>query len=410
MDSDLAGRVRAAGGIAAAQLRHHRRRTVLAVLGVGLAVFLVVSLGGLGYGMVTTGDQAIAWFQNDLWVTGGGVAIERSSVGGVANPIQDAHGLSADLEAREGVRYAQPVGFQTVYVSPDGESFDTVVGVGVGGDAARLRIASRFNRRDIHYANGTYDGPMTGRIIVGPRVASRYGLSEGDTLHVGSTLVSARTHEFTVVGVTGDFSNFLGSQTVGMHLSELQEVSGTTGTDPAAVIAVTLAPGADAGAVARDIERQYPSLDVRTDDEQVRATIGDQAPLLASAVALVGLAVGGGVVLVLNVLALLVHQQRGQLAALRASGVPTRTLVGVVTLQGALLGLAGGLLGVAVAVPTAALLDHGIELVTGYSGLVRTPVWLLAGGLALALVMGVLGAAAAGWRVARLDPLEQLVP
>jgi putative ABC transport system permease protein len=176
------------------------------------------------------------------------------------------------------------------------------------------------------------------------------------------------------------------------------------------VIAVTLAPGADAGAVARDIERQYPSLDVRTDDEQVRATIGDQAPLLASAVALVGLAVGGGVVLVLNVLALLVHQQRGQLAALRASGVPTRTLVGVVTLQGALLGLAGGLLGVAVAVPTAALLDHGIELVTGYSGLVRTPVWLLAGGLALALVMGVLGAAAAGWRVARLDPLEQLVP
>jgi len=408
MAPDALVRLWAAAGIAATRLRYERTRTALAVLGVGLAVLLVVLLGGVGYGTLTTGDRAIGWFENDLWVTGGAVTLEPTTVGGVANPIDDAHERSADLESIDGVANARPVAFQTVYVSPDGEEFDTTVGVGLGGDAGQLRIASRFNRRDLHYANGSYDGPMTNRIVVGPAVARRYGLSEGDTLHVGGTIASARDHEFTVVGITGDASNFLGTPTVGMHLSELQEVSGTTGRDPAAVITVTLAPGADADAVTSAIERRDPSLEVRTSDEQVRATVGRRAPLLASAAVLVLLAVVSAVVLVLNVLALLVRQQREQLAALAAAGVSTRSLVGLVTVQGAVLGLAGGIVGVTVALPAGVALDRGIGLATGYAGLVRTPVWLFGVALVLAVSMGVLGAVAAGWYVARLDVLDGL--
>lgn len=406
--SRLWARVAAIIELATTQLRYYPGRTIPAVVGVGGAVFFIVVLGGLGFGMLTTGERAIAWFQSDLWVTGGALAIEPSGVGGLANPIDDAHERSAELETIDGVQYAQPVAFQTVYVSPDGEQFDTIVGVGIGGNTGRLGVASRFNRRDVHYANGAYDGPMTNRIIVGPALADRYDLAEGDTLHVGGTLVSAREHEFTVVGIAADFSNFLGTPTVGMHLSELQEVSGTTGTDSAALIAVTLAPGADADGVSRTIEDEHPSFDVRTDAEQVRATIGAQAPILATAVTFMFVAVVGGIVLIGNVLAIHVHHHRRELAALKATGVGTRTLLGVVGSQGAVLGLAGAVLGSVVALPVTVLLNVWVEAYTGFSGLVATPAWLLVGGLTLGIAMGVLGATVAGWRVARLSPHAHL--
>lgn len=403
-------RLRAALGLAGAQVRYYRVRTLLAVLGVAVAVLLVVLLGGLGYGMVTTGDEAIAWLDADLWATSGPVALAPGSVGGVENPIHDAHALSRDLETRPRVQNAQPLAFQTVYVSPDGEDFDTIVGVGGGGTGSGIGITGGrgFNRSDVHYANGTYDGPMTHEVIVDERTAERYNLSVGETLHVGATLAAAREHEFTVVGTTRTFQTFLGVPTVAMHLSELQEVSGTTGTDPASLLAIRLAPTADTTAVQRDLERTYPSVDVRTNDQQVQAIIGGHATVIAGAITLVGLAVVVGVVLVVNVLALLVYQQRDQLAALKAAGVSGRTLLAVVTVQGALIGLLGGVSGLAATPIAVGLLNDAVGHLTGFSKLITTPAWLLATGLGLALVMGVLGASVAGWRVVRLGPLNHL--
>lgn len=400
--------LRATIGIAVAQLRHYRGRTILAILGVALAVLLVVMLGGLGYGMLTTGDEAIAWIDYDLWATGGPVALAPGAVGDVQNPIQNAHGVSNKLETRGDVHTAQPLTFQTVYVSTDGEAFDTIVGVGIGGNASRMHVSrgSRLGQSDVHYANGTYDGPMNYEIVVDERTARRYNLSVGDRLHVGGTRDAAGDHQFTVVGTTRTFQTFLGVPTVAMHLSELQEVSGTTGTDPAALIALELVPGADRTAVQRDLERSYPALDVRTNEQQVRAVIGGQATVIVGAITLVVLAVVVGVALVVNVLALLVYQQRGQLAALKAAGVSGRTLVGVVTVQGVLTGALGGLVGLAAVSTGVRLVNAIVGEIAGFPRIVEAPPWLHAIGFCLALVMGVCGASVAGWRVVRLNPLE----
>lgn len=397
-------------GLASRQLRHYRVRTLLAVLGVAVAVLLVVMLGGLGHGMLTTGDEAIAWIDYDLWATSGPVTLAPGGVGSVANPVHDAHRLSRDLETHDSVRDAQPYAFQTVYVSPDDQGFNTIVGVGVGGNASQIHVGHGhgFNHSDVHYANGTYVGPMTHAIIVDERTAEQYNLSVGDTLHAGATLAAAREHEFTVVGITRSFQTFLGVPTVTMHLSELQEVSGATGTDRASLIALALEPNAEPAVVQRDLERTYSNLAVRTNDQQVQDIIGGHTTVIAGAVTLVVLAVVVGVLLVVNVLTLLVYQQRKQLAALKASGVSGSTLLGIVTVQGALTGLLGGVVGLAVTPLAVVLLNDAVGQVTGFSKLIKTPWWLLAAGLCLALTMGVLGASLAGWRVARLSPLEHL--
>lgn len=402
-------RLRGVLGVAVRQLRHYRVRTLLAVLGVLLAVVLMTVVGGLGYGLTSTGHEAIDYLNRDLWVSGGPVTFAPGGVGGVDNPIEDAHGLTDRLEREPGVERAQALAFQTVYVSTNTSEFDTVVGVGATGGLSSAGVrAEEFTAGDVHYANGSYEGPMTHEVVVDPQTAARYDLEVGDTLYVGGTIVEARKNAFTVVGVSNTFSRFLAAPTVAVHLSELQEVSGTTGTDGAAIVAVTTTKGTSVRAVERRLERRYPGYEFRTNDEQVRAIVGDQAAVVAAAVTLAVLAVVVGVVLVVNVLALLVHQQRRQLAALKAAGVSSRSLVGVVVWQGLGIGLVGGLLGVAATPPIVDALNRVAETLSGFPNLAKTPPWLLAGAAGLAVVMGLLGSGVAGWRVARLSPLEHL--
>lgn len=403
-------RLRAVIGLASAQLHYYRVRSLLAALGVTVAVLLVVLLGGLGHGMLHTGGEATTVIGYDLWVATGPVALAPGTVGGVENPIHDAHPLSHELESHAAVREAQPLAFQTVYVSPDGEEFDTIVGVGGEGAGSGIVIEDgrTFNRSAIHYANGTYDGPMTHEIVVDERTANRYNLSVGDTLHVGATLTAAREHEFTVVGTTRTFQIFLGVPTVAMPLSELQEISGTTGIDSASLIALTLDPGANTTAVKHDLERRYATADIRTNAQQVNAIIGGHATIIAGTVTLVVLSIVVGVVLVVHALALLVYQQRRQLASMKAAGVADRTLVGLVTVQGAQIGLLGGLVGVAAAPLAAHLVNEAVERLTGYATIITTPAWLLAAGLCLAIIMGIVGSSVAGWRITRLSPIDIL--
>jgi len=403
-------RLRGAAGIGLSELRYRRGRAALAVVGIALAVLLVVLLSGLGYGLTTTGGQAIDWLDRDLWATTGPVAFAPGAVGGVENPIEDAHPVADRMARVEGVDEVQALAFQAVYVSTDGEAFDTVVGVGGTGSGDTIVVARgwTFSGGDVHYANGSYDGPMTRELIVGPRLADRYGLEPGDTLHVGGTLAAARENEFRVVGVSNTFSRFLGTPTVALRLSELQAVSGGTGSDRAAILAITLVDGADPAAVERRIERAFPRFEVRTNDQQVGAVIGDQGPVLAAATTLVALALVAGAALVTNVLALLVAQQRERFAALKAAGVSGRLLAVAVLAQGLVVGLLGGALGLALALPATAVLNRIVADLAGFPDLVATPPWLLAGAVALAAVVGVGGSTVAGWRVGRLSPLAHL--
>lgn len=396
-------------GIALRQLRHYRVRTLLAVMGVTLGVLLMTLLGGLGYGLTSTGDEAISYLDRELWVGGGPVRLTPGSVGGVENPITDAHDLATDIERRPDVATAQALAFQTVYVSPNASEFDTVVGVGGTGNSSSIGVRGEgFSSGDIHYANGTYEGPMTHEVIIDPQTAARYNLSVGDTLYIGGTLAEARQNEFTVVGISSTFSRFLAAPTVAVHLSELQTVSGTTAEDRAAVIAVSTTRGANTETVRQNLERAYPDYEVRTNDEQVRAIIGDQSAVIASAVVVSVLAVVVGVALLVNVLALLVHHQREQLAALKAAGVGGRSLVGMVLFQGALIGLVGGALAVGLTPPLIDLLNGVAEQLSGFPNLAKTPPWLLGSAFAVSVAMGLIGASVAGWRVARLSPLAHL--
>ena len=405
-------KLRAIAGIILAQFAHERTRTLLAIAGIALAVLSTTLLASVGYGVVETGQQKFDASGRDLWMTGGPVQLAPGSVGGFDNKISGAHEISNDLGSREDVQTASPMAFQTVYVGTDPDDLQTIVGVGLRGTgrngAAQMTKGEGLTGPDRHYAGGSYDGPMTHEVVIGPRTAELLNVSVGDTLHVGGTVVSARQHEFTVVGISPTFSRFLGTPSVVMRLSELQELTGTTRTDSATMITIDLTSDADPKVVEQEIQEQYPQYDVRTNQEQLQSILADKAIVLASGLVLVVLAVVAGVALTANLLALLVYQQRQQLAAAKALGISSTVLIGTAAGQGFVLGLLGGAVGLLVTPVAGAGLNAVAAHVVGFEGLVQTPETVFVLGALVAVGIGTIGSVVAGWRVGRVRPLEQL--
>ncbi|WP_458207755.1 ABC transporter permease [Haladaptatus sp. NG-SE-30] len=401
-------RIRVAVAVATAQLRHDRSRTILAVIGIAIAVLSTTLLASLGVGVFETGQQKFDASGRDLWITGGSLS---NGPAGYGPSILDSHELARDIESRDDVTSAVPMAFQAVYVGNGSGKTRTLVGVGVpgGGPFVDIEAGSGFQQSDVHYDDGTYEGPMTGTVIIDSRTAEMFDVDVGDTLHIGGSVESARDNTFEVVGISSTFSSFLGAPTVTTHLSELQEVTGTTGTDKATFITISLADGADRNEVEQELQQEYPEYTVRTNDEQMRSVLQHNTIIIAVGGALVVLAVVAGFALTLDVLSIVVFQQSRELAALSALGISSRTLVGMVTAQGVLLGVAGGLLGVAATPPFVVALNYLAERLVGFEDLVRAPTEVLLLGGAIALVIGTLAAAITGWRTLRIVGIDQLM-
>jgi len=397
-------------GLALRQLASNRARTAFAVVGVAFAVLSVTLLFGVGTGVMETGEQLLTDSEQDLWVSGGPIDIQPGTVGGFQNPLVDAHAVAAEMEAREEVRAAVPIGLQTVYVSTDSEEFDTVVGSGAptGGPLVDLQAGDGFNGSNTHYADGNYDGPMTHQVIVDPATAEQYNLSVGDTLHVGGTITDAQRNQFEVVGISGTFRQFVGTQTVTLRLSELQTLTGTAYDDRATLVTVRLEDGADVEAVKADLEAAHPEYNIRTNSEQLTAILERQAAVIAGGLSLVALAVLSGMLLSLNLFLSLVYQQREQLAVFRAIGGSRASTVGLTLLQGAFIAAAGCALGLALTPVLAATIDGVAAALTGFEGLVRVPLRAYLAGTGVAAGFGVLGTVAGVLRLSGEAPTARL--
>lgn len=402
-------RLRAGAGIGFAQLRYARLRTALVVLAIALAVLSTTLLASIGAGVLETGSERFTAADRDLWVSGGPTRLVPGQVGGVENSLVDAHAVATAIDAHEAVVSATPLAYGTVYVGTEPGDLEPVVGVGVsGGGPAFEVVAGRVPAPDsTHYANGTYTGPMTREIVIDPRTADRFGVGVGDSLYVGGTLVEARESRFEVVGISPTFTRFLGTPVVTLPLAEFQTLTGMAGSDRAAQITVKVRENASVEAVRADLERRFPGYEVRSNEEQLRAVLGRQARVVASAGVLVALAVVAGIALTVNALALLVQQQRRAFAALKAAGVSSLTLGGAVLWQGIGLASLGAALGLLLTPLGVVGLNALLAELLGFSNLVRTPPWIYLLGGGVAVGMGVLGGLVAAWRVSRIPPLSR---
>lgn len=410
----MISRLRASLGmilVAIRQLRADRLRTIFAVIGVALAVLSVTLLAGVGAGVVSTGNEMFDQSGRDLWVSGGPIDIAPGSVGGFQNPIPNAHPLAEEIAAHDDVTSAVPMAFQVVYVSTDGETFETTVGSGVpgaGGSSVSIQTGQGLTGPNTHYANGTYEGSMTHQAIVSPATAERFDLSVGDTIYVGGTIANARRNGFEVVGISPTFENFLGTGTVTLRLSELQTLTANAYDDRATLITIQTAPDANPQAVRDELAAEHPAYTFRTNQEQFVSLLERQAVVLAAGASLVGLGVIAGGILSLNILLSMIYIQRRSLAILRAVGVTRRSVIGIALVESAVIAVVGYLLAVGVTPLLARGLNRVAVSVTGFDGLVQVPSYAYLMGAGVACGFALLGGTLGAWRVARVASVQAL--
>lgn len=395
-------------GIAGRMLLAGRLRTLLAVCGIALAVLAITLLMGTGLGVLETGEQEFERAGGDLWVTGPAAEFTVVGGGGFENTITDSHEVVNTIRDHEAVSGSAQLTVQSVYVGTGDGEFQSIVGAGIGHSGMiTIEEGPGFSHEDQHYADGEYDGPLSNEVVLDERAAEALDVEIGDTIQLGGTLRLAEEHEYTVVGYSSTIEGLLGAPAVVVHVSELQTLTGTTGQDPAALIAIDLKTGADVDTVQDEFNEEFPEYTVRTNEEQLEAIVGTQAVVLAAGVSLVILAVVAGMALAANLLAMLVYHQRAALSALKAIGLRQSSLVTVAIAQGTLLGFAGGILGIVATPPGVRLLDLLGARTVGFEGLVQMEPWVLAVGLAIATAMGMIASGIAAWRISRLPVIGE---
>jgi len=238
-------------------------------------------------------------------------------------------------------------------------------------------------------------------IVIGTELASDLGVGVGDKLRV--TAANAASNVLNVSGIV-DLGNKGANQRstfVALHTAQtlLGLVGGVSSID------VTVRDVYAAEEVARDITA---ATGVEADswiatNAQFFSAVQAQVTANTAIRFFVGLSVAFGIA---SVLFVSVVQKSKEIGILRATGISRAQIMRVFLLQGGLLGLLGSIAGSAIG---AAALLLWRDLARGADGLPIVPITLeaplFAAALALALVAGLVAAAAPALRAARLDPV-----
>jgi putative ABC transport system permease protein len=249
--------------------------------------------------------------------------------------------------------------------------------------------------------------------VVGAGFAAQHHLSVGSVLTLplppddGEVAALGVSRDFTVVGV---WTRLLAApdQWAQVSLDDASAlVPGAAGSTIANGADVYGEPGADLERVARDIESTVPGLQAISPGQTERAfrSIGAIYTGLTTGSALVALLIGG--LSVINTMLMAVSDRTREIGIKKAIGAPTGRIAGELLVESALLGAAGGLLGLLSGWVLTAALNGVTEGATNAQLFLLTPRLLVAVPI-FAIGLAVLAGTLPALRAARLDAVAAL--
>ena len=365
----------------------NRARLTLAMLAIALGV-------ALGFAVQTINRSALAEFTSGLAALSGDADFE---VRGPRGGFDEA--LFAAIAGDQDVAVASPV----VEVEARLPGRDEPLRV-LGVDAFR---AAAITPALVGTGGERLDTLRPDRIFVSPAAAAALGITGGDSLVVQSGTAS-RT--LTVAGL---LPGEAGVRFAVMDIAAVQDLFARPGS--VTRIDVRLRPGADGSAARARLARALPAgVAIARPASAARATerMSRAYRVNLTVLALVALFTGG--LLVFSTQALAVVRRRSQFALLRTLGLRRRRLTALVVAEGALIGVAGSVLGLAggYAFAVFALRWFGGDLGAGYFRGVAPSAAFAPLDAALYTVLGVVaamvGSLAPAFEAARAAPAAAL--
>jgi putative ABC transport system permease protein len=267
----------------------------------------------------------------------------------------------------------------------------------------------------------------SGVVVLQERVANLFGVGVDGTVNILG-------QNFKVVGIQGQ--DAYNATAAYMSLDEAQIITNTTGQ--AMTFKVFATSIDNVGTIENDIKTAYPELSVITakslinqahdmqqrSDEQIQRAQAGMNQIQSTATVEMGVVILADCVIVLFIMLYTVRERTKEIGTLKALGASNKTILGQFMLEGVLLSLIAGIVGLAIGTFAATTLanlllpyptDAGFGTVMSEGGILKaspivvtiTPQLILFG-LGVAVLLGALGSLYPAWRAARIRPAEAM--
>lgn len=389
---------------AGAALRGHRLRSTLSLLGVAIGVASVILLTSLGEGArLYVSGEFLALGSNLLIITPG----KNETSGGIVVPLPAPRDLTLDdvlaLRRRlRGARHVAPLALGEATA----KAGDLSRTVSVGGSTAEFMPLRKIHLRMGRYLPPGEDERGERVCVIGAKLQDELFLGRnplGETVRLGE-------QRFKVIGVMSPRGVSLGTdldEVVHVPVAQALSLFDQRGLSQ---ILVELASHEqiEAGktrAIALLKERHDGFEDVTvTTQDAVLTSFNRILTLLTAAlagIAAISLSVAG--IGIMNVMIVSVSERTREIGLMKAVGVTAPQVLLAFLVEAALLSSAGGLLGVAVGVGGARLVQ---ALYPSFP--MEAPPWAVPAAVAVSMSVGLIFGALPARRAARLDPVAAL--
>ncbi len=357
-------------------LVRRRSRTLFTAAGIALGVATIVALLAFTRGL----NQTAAGF---VHLGGSGLGVFQANVSDPTASILPESTVGR-LQARPYVARATPLLLMVEAVK--NEPAAVAFGVDPHG----------FFAQGLVLLDGSDPHSWETEVLVGDRLAAQLHLAPGAVL-------TLKDHRYRIAGVYHSGILFEDSGAV-LSIAQARLLTGEPReqTD----VAIQLAPGRRAGAVAREIERDFPGTQVISDPQQALRA-GANGTLISKAVlVIVVIALIVGAISVTNTMAMAIIERQGELGLLSAVGWSPLRVAALIFGEGIAVSVLGAAVGLLFGVIGGDLLVRALG-----AGAYITPsvtAWGLGRGLLVGVAIGVLGGIYPAWRVTRMKPLKAL--
>jgi len=369
-------------------MTQRKMRTGLTIFGIALGIFAVVVMGGMSEHMNIVVDRSIKLMADDIQVQPDGVGtLDESKISQVKRVpgVKDAHGvLVASLDPEGG-------------------------GGGLMGGDMVIGVPPEKQLKDLKLTSGRYLVPGDSyKAVVGSSIARKFNLKVGDELEIKSKRMKSsstitHTRNVTIVGIT-EYSGTFFDSAVNIPLDAAQKFYKMENT--VSVIYAEPDPGTDPSGLAKRIDLGIEKVKSQSPD-QLRKLIEGQLvifSLITLSAAVLAAIIGG--LSVMNTMLMSVSERTKEFGLLKALGAERKTILLMTMGEAALMGVIGGITGIAAGSLVVYFLNKSFEA-QGSALFAITP-RLVVIGLMFATFLGIICGTYPAYRATRMSPMEAL--
>jgi len=369
--------------ISFSNLNRSKTRTALSMIGIVIGVAAIVS-------MVAIVDGLFQDVQDTIGQVQGLRVLPKNSSG----PYSAIDADWADkLDAIQGVRISIPQVIALITsIDGKGVTFPAVTGIGI--DFARQEKARILGFQGEIIEGRQIRGGERNVVVLGEQVADDHGKFVGSKVKINDL-------DFRVVGIFSSGSS-QGNSAVLMPIDDARDISNLSGTKANAFIVDIIDPGADEK-IARVINFRYgddlEAFSLNDLSSQFGEILGSLRLLVGAVAAIAAIVAGVGII---NTMLMSVIERFREIGALKAVGWTEGNILSMIMAESILIGITGGLIGLAGGSLIALLINSAFGLKVAIS------LGLLLQAFAFAISISLIAGIYPAYIASKMDPIDAL--